>query len=585
MSGRKNMIANRYEVFKHIGQGGMADVFLAVDTILNRQVAIKILRSELSTDAVSVLRFEREAQAATALTHPNIVDIYDVGDYKGHHYIVMEYVEGKTLKQVIQARGALLKEEAVDIMKQLVSAISEAHKRGIIHRDIKPQNVIVKADGTIKVLDFGIALAKGSMQLTQANNVMGSVHYLAPELAKGESASVQSDIYALGIVLFEMLTGDVPFKAESAVQVALMHMRNEIPDVRSINPTVPQSLENIVIRATAKDKTLRYSSCNEMLEDLRTCLKPERLNEPRVHLAPTATSAKLANTAKMHTEAASRPAKKPQPVQKAVEESKDLRVVNPAIQRRPKTNKILMGLLIFLLFLLAISGTYFALSVSGILTPLAREVEVPDLIGMTLMEAKDVCGEASLVLDTTDVTYELTDSTEKGKIIYVSPEAGSEVDKGSRVSVTVSSGIGITVKNYVGESITAARKDLSQYSRMNIMTASEEGSGEDPGTVIRQELLEAGTRFNPENTYEIRLVYAAYPTITIPADIDGRAIADAVTRLEGLGARVLTSNLDPSGLSEEELAALDYGVVIRSEPEIGSEYTQEEDNYVILYYY
>ncbi|MBE6122669.1 MAG: PASTA domain-containing protein, partial [Erysipelotrichaceae bacterium] len=497
----------------------------------------------------------------------------------------MEYVQGRTLKQVVQARGALLKEEAVDIMKQLCSAIAEAHKRGIIHRDIKPQNVIVKADGTIKVLDFGIALAKGSMQLTQANNVMGSVHYLAPELAKGESASVQSDIYALGIVLFEILTGDVPFKAESAVQVALMHMRNEIPDVRSINPTVPQSLENIVIRATAKDKTLRYSSCNEMLEDLRTCLKPERLNEPRVHLAPTATSAKLANTAKMHTEAASRPAKKPQPVQKAVEESKDLRVVNPAIQRRPKTNKILMGLLIFLLLLLAISGTYFALSVSGILTPLAREVEVPDLIGMTLMEAKDVCGEASLVLDTTDVTYELTDSTEKGKIIYVSPEAGSEVDKGSRVSVTVSSGIGITVKNYVGESITAARKDLSQYSRMNIMTASEEGSGEDPGTVIRQELLEAGTRFNPENTYEIRLVYAAYPTITIPADIDGRAIADAVTRLEGLGARVLTSNLDPSGLSEEELAALDYGVVIRSEPEIGSEYTQEEDNYVILYYY
>ena len=581
----RNMIANRYEVFQHIGQGGMADVFLAMDTILNRQVAVKILRSELSTDAVSVLRFEREAQAATALTHPNIVDIYDVGDYKGHHFIVMEYVQGRTLKQVVQARGALLKEEAVDIMKQLCSAIAEAHKRGIIHRDIKPQNVIVKADGTIKVLDFGIALAKGSMQLTQANNVMGSVHYLAPELAKGESASVQSDIYALGIVLFEILTGDVPFKAESAVQVALMHMRNEIPDVRSINPTVPQSLENIVIRATAKDKTLRYSSCNEMLEDLRTCLKPERLNEPRVHLAPTATSAKLANTAKMHTEAASRPAKKPQPVQKAVEESKDLRVVNPAIQRRPKTNKILMGLLIFLLFLLAISGTYFALSVSGILTPLAREVEVPDLIGMTLMEAKDVCGEASLVLDTTDVTYELTDSTEKGKIIYVSPEAGSEVDKGSRVSVTVSSGIGITVKNYVGESITAARKDLSQYSRMNIMTASEEGSGEDPGTVIRQELLEAGTRFNPENTYEIRLVYAAYPTITIPADIDGRAIADAVTRLEGLGARVLTSNLDPSGLSEEELAALDYGVVIRSEPEIGSEYTQEEDNYVILYYY
>ena len=184
-----NLIANRYEVFQHIGQGGMADVFLAVDTILNRQVAVKILRSELCTDAVSVLRFEREAQAATALSHPNIVEIYDVGEYKGHHYIVMEYVSGKPLKKMIQQRGALLTEEAIDIMIQLTSATAEAHRRGIIHRDIKPQNVIVKSDGSIKMLDFGIALAKGSMQLTQANNVMGSVHYLAPELAKGQSGA------------------------------------------------------------------------------------------------------------------------------------------------------------------------------------------------------------------------------------------------------------------------------------------------------------------------------------------------------------------------------------------------------------
>ena len=167
MSG-KNMIANRYEVVRHIGQGGMADVFLAIDTILNRHVAVKILRADLSSDAVSILRFEREAQAATALTHKNIVEVYDVGDYKGHHYIVMEYVPGKTLKQVIRERGPLMNEEGVDIMKQLVSAIAEAHSRGIIHRDIKPQNVIVKSDGSIKMLDFGIATAKGSLQLTQA---------------------------------------------------------------------------------------------------------------------------------------------------------------------------------------------------------------------------------------------------------------------------------------------------------------------------------------------------------------------------------------------------------------------------------
>lgn len=584
MSGRKNMIANRYEVFKHIGQGGMADVFLAVDTILNRQVAIKILRSELSTDAVSVLRFEREAQAATALTHPNIVDIYDVGDYKGHHYIVMEYVEGKTLKQVIQARGALLKEEAVDIMKQLVSAISEAHKRGIIHRDIKPQNVIVKADGTIKVLDFGIALAKGSMQLTQANNVMGSVHYLAPELARGESASVQSDIYALGIVLFEMLTGDVPFKADSAVQVALMHMRNEMPSVRVFNPTLPQSVENIVIRATAKDRTQRYVSCNEMLDDLKTCLRPERLNEPKLVLTATEQTKKLTDTAKAHSEKNSKPVKKHTEKKKEpVREYK--RVSDPAIQRKPRTNKFMMGLLIFLLALLTVSGIYYALNVSGILTPEPTTVEVPNLVNMTLMEAEEACKEAELVLDTANVTYELTDFTDKGKIVKASPDTGEEVEKGSRITVTVSSGIGITVKDYAGWSLTEAMDDLSQYSRMNVLTDHEDSETVDPGVVIRQELLEPDTKFNPENTYEIRLIYSSYPEITIPADIYGMEITEAVRYLESLGAKVLTSNLDPSSLSEAEQEALSYGTVIRSDPETGTDYTQEESNYVILYYY
>ncbi|MCR5450976.1 MAG: Stk1 family PASTA domain-containing Ser/Thr kinase [Solobacterium sp.] len=584
MSGRKNMIANRYEVFKHIGQGGMADVFLAVDTILNRQVAIKILRSELSTDAVSVLRFEREAQAATALTHPNIVDIYDVGDYKGHHYIVMEYVEGKTLKQVIQARGALLKEEAVDIMKQLVSAIAEAHKRGIIHRDIKPQNVIVKADGTIKVLDFGIALAKGSMQLTQANNVMGSVHYLAPELARGESASVQSDIYALGIVLFEALTGDVPFKADSAVQVALMHMRNEMPSVRVFNPTLPQSVENIVIRATAKDRTQRYVSCNEMLDDLKTCLRSERLNEPKLILETTEQAKKLTDTAKAHSEKNSKTVRKnPEKKKEPVREYK--RVSDPAIQRKPRTNKFMMGLLIFLLFLLTVSGVYYALNVSGILTPEPTTVEVPNLINMTLTEAEDACTQAELQLDTANVTYELTDFTDKGKIVKVSPEIGEEVEKGSKITVTVSSGIGITVKNYAGWTLTEAMDDLSQYSRMNVMTDHEDSDTVEPGVVIRQELLEAGTKFNPENTYEILLVYSSYPTITIPADIYGMEITEAVSYLESLGAKVLTSNLDPSSLSEAEQEALSYGTVIRSDPETGTDYTQEESNYVILYYY
>ena len=596
-----NLIANRYEVFQHIGQGGMADVFLAVDTILNRQVAIKILRSELCTDAVSVLRFEREAQAATALAHPNIVEIYDVGEYKGHHYIVMEYVPGKPLKKVIQQRGALLKEEAVDIMKQLTSATAEAHRRGIIHRDIKPQNVIVKSDGSIKMLDFGIALAKGSMQLTQANNVMGSVHYLAPELARGESASPQSDIYALGIVLFEMLTGDVPFKADQAVQVALMQMHNTIPDVRSINPDLPQSVENIVIRATAKNPDQRYRSCNEMLDDLRTCLRPERLNEPKIKLATTAeqlnakarrekeeTRMQAARNGLGDTGTQSRGLllkKKERTGSIERTRSDGTRVINPAVERTAHTNRPLFFLLIFLLAILAMSGTYFALSLSGVFNPAAKTVEVPNLVGMSLTEAKATCTDGSLVLDTGNVEYTLTEDTEKGQIISVTPAAGTEVEKGSRVSVVVSSGIGVRVQDYTGAKLSDVIRDLSQYTYLKVSTREETSDTAAPGTVISQELLKPGDMFNPNTASEIRLVYSRYPTIIIPPEINGMLVEEASQLLESMGVEVFSSNLDTTGLSEEEIANLNTGVVIRSDPEAGSEYTQKDDTYVVLYYY
>ncbi len=633
-----NLIANRYEVFQHIGQGGMADVFLAVDTILNRQVAVKILRSELCTDAVSVLRFEREAQAATALSHPNIVEIYDVGEYKGHHYIVMEYVSGKPLKKMIQQRGALLTEEAIDIMIQLTGATAEAHRRGIIHRDIKPQNVIVKSDGSIKMLDFGIALAKGSMQLTQANNVMGSVHYLAPELAKGQSASPQSDIYALGICLFEMLTGDVPFKADQAVQVALMHMHNDMPEVRSINPQIPQSVENIVIRATAKDPDKRYTSCNEMLEDLRTCLRPERKNEAKLllnentRLVETIKGNKKKGTRMQQVDPElsrdmkkrsdympKRPARKnsvtgtnlrpkvtasapvqqetsaaPAPVRERVVAHSEMidrnrsdgsRVSKPAVSRGPKTSKGVKFLLIMLVTLLGISLLVLGFNQISALTAAGRMVEVPDLVGKTLTDAKAICTDNSLVLDTSNVEYTLTESTEKGQIISCNPAVGTEVEKGSRISVSVSSGIGVKISDYRGQNINAVIKELSQYNFLKVTTKEEENETAEPGSILRQELLEPGTMFNPNNVSEIVLVYASYPTVVIPYEINGMAVEEASKMLEALGVEVFSSTLDTTGLSEEEIANLNTGVVIRSDPEAGSEYTQREDNYVVLYYY
>ncbi len=569
-----NIIANRYEVFKHIGQGGMADVFLAMDTILNREVAIKILKSELCADPVSLVRFEREAQAATTLSHPNIVEIYDVGDYKGRRYIVMEYVPGRTLKQVIRSRGSLEADEAIDIEKQLVSAVSKAHHKGIIYRDIKPQNIIVKSDGSIKILDFGIAIAKGNVQVTQANNVMGSVHYLAPELAKGKPASVQSDIYALGIVLFEMLSGDVPFKADSAVQVALMQMRNEMPSIRSINPSIPQSIENIITRATVKDPQKRYKSCVDMLDDLRTCFRKDRLNERRLVLSPQQADLE-------------------QGYKEVDEDETRERVVKPAVAKKKKKNVFLKVVVAVLVALGAIGGGYAVIQ-SGIFDSKKDISIVPDLLGKSITEAKDLCSEVNLVLDTSNVTYTLTDTTSKGQIIESSPEAGSEIEKGSKVTVVVSSGIAEVADDYVGWNITDATQDISskknsngieKYKNTKVTTVEEYSETAKAGEVIRQELLEAGTRFNPDNTTEIRLVYASYPTIVIPGNLEGMTIEEAEQVLQELGANVLASNLDTSSLSETEIANLQTGVVIKTEPELGSEYTQREDNYVILYYY
>ena len=569
-----NMIANRYEVFKHIGQGGMADVFLAMDTILNREVAIKILRSELCADPVSVVRFEREAQAATTLSHPNIVEIYDVGEYKGHRYIVMEYVPGRTLKQVIRSRGSLEPDEAIDIEKQLVSAVSEAHHKGIIHRDIKPQNIIVKSDGSIKILDFGIAIAKGNIQVTQANNVMGSVHYLAPELAKGKPASVQSDIYALGIVLFEMLSGDVPFKADSAVQVALMQMRNEMPSIRTINPSIPQSIENIITRATAKDPSKRYSSCVDMLDDLRTCFRRDRINERKLVLSP-----RQADREQGYNE-------------ENVDSSKD-KVVKPAVAKK-KNNNILLKVVVAILVLLASVGGVYGVIQSGIFDPKKDIAVVPDLLGRSITEAKDLCIEANLVLDTSNITYTLTDTTSKGQIIETDPVSGTEIEKGSRIKVTVSSGIAEVADNYIGWNITDATSDIAskknsngieKYKNTKVTTVEETSEDSTPGEVIKQELLEPGTRFNPDNTTEIRLVYASYPTIVIPGNLEGMSIEEAEKVLQDMGAMVLASNLDTTNLTPEEIENLQTGVVIKTDPELGSEYTQREDNYIILYYY
>src|SRR5690625_1613701 len=274
-----HLLSERYRIKRTIGGGGMANVYLARDIILDRDVAIKVLRLEYANDAEFIERFDREAQAATSLSHPNIVNIYDVGEEEHILYMVMEYVDGLTLKEFIQQNSPIVVEEALEIMKQLTDAISHAHDNGLIHRDIKPQNVLVDHDGNVKITDFGIAMALSATSLTQTNSILGSVHYLSPEQARGGIATKKSDIYSLGIVLFELLTGQLPFSGQSPVSIALKHLQNETPSVRELNNQIPQSVENIVLKATAKNTLHRYESGYEMELALNSALDPERMNE------------------------------------------------------------------------------------------------------------------------------------------------------------------------------------------------------------------------------------------------------------------------------------------------------------------
>ena len=282
MLSKGQKINNRYEIVKNIGEGGMANVYLANDTILERKVAVKVLRGDLSADDKFIRRFEREALSVSNLSHPNIVEVYDVGVEEGSHYIVMEYIDGKTLKQLLKKRESLTLSEVIDIMTQLTDGISHAHESYIIHRDIKPQNIMIEDDGRVKITDFGIAMALNATQLTQTNSVMGSVHYLPPEQASGKSATVKSDIYSMGILMYELLTGNVPFKGDNAVEIALKHMKDKIPSVRKQDPSIPQSVENIILKATAKNPRNRYDSAKEMHEDLLHCLDEEHANDKKV---------------------------------------------------------------------------------------------------------------------------------------------------------------------------------------------------------------------------------------------------------------------------------------------------------------
>lgn len=426
MLSRGQKINDRYEIIKTIGEGGMANVYLANDTILERNVAIKVLRGDLSTDEKFIRRFKREALSVSNLSHPNIVEVYDVGEEEGNYYIVMEYIDGKTLKQQLQKRGALTLTEVIDIMSQLADGLAHAHEAYIIHRDIKPQNIMIEDNGLIKITDFGIATAINSTQLTQTNSVMGSVHYLPPEQASGKGSTIKSDIYSLGILMYELITGAVPFKGDTAVEIALKHMKEKIPSIRKQNPTIPQSIENIILKATAKNPKNRYDSVRDMYKDLSTAM--ERQNEKRlVYEYP---ENDLEET-KVITPVPKEPKK--EVVDKPREKKEEMD--NSFIEEKESNSKlpiILAGVL--LVILIALAAVFLFISSKG---NRAKEVKVPNVVGLTIEEAMEKVTEAGLNYTT---KYEESATVEEGHVIRTEPKSGSTKTKGSTITIIESSG-------------------------------------------------------------------------------------------------------------------------------------------------
>ena len=512
MIDKGELIDNRYKIIKSIGEGGMANVYLAWDTILEREVAVKILRGDLADDEKFVRRFQREANSASSLRHPNIVEMYDVGEDNGKYFIVMEYVNGKTLKSLIKKRGALNINESIDIMMQLASGIACAHDSFIIHRDIKPQNVLILEDGRVKITDFGIAMALNSAELTQTNSVMGSVHYLPPEQASGNGATIKSDIYSLGILMFELLTGKVPFKGDNAVEIAIKHMKDQIPSVVDINNSIPQSVENIVLKACAKNPKNRYDSVGEMYNDLKSCLSEERINEPRlVYPYPEHNIETNKSISKLET----REVKNKELDKEVLKEEKSNKRVNIVLKIVAVTavSIVFIGLLFILIFS---SGR-------------TKEVVVPsDLIGLTETKA---CKKLKDVDLKCEVSYVFDAEYDEDVVLSVSPKSNSKIKVGNTVKLKVSSFEDtIEVEDYTGRNLDTVKSELEGYG-IKVITTPQKVTIDDEieeNTIISQN-VEEGTRLSTKKNSRgvIELVYSTLITV-YPDFTDGSYTKDLI---------------------------------------------------------
>ena len=557
------IFAGRYRIVKQIGRGGMADVYLAKDLILDgEEVAVKVLRTNYQTDPIAVARFQREARAMADLDHPHIVRITDIGEEDGQQYLAMEYVAGLDLKRYIKEHYPLSNEEAVRIMGQILLAMRLAHTRGIVHRDLKPQNILLTPDGTAKVTDFGIAVAFAETSLTQTNSMLGSVHYLSPEQARGSKATVQSDIYAMGIIFYEMLTGHIPYDGDSAVTIALQHFQKPLPSVIDENPSVPQALENVVIKATAKKLTDRYQSVAEMYVDLSSSLSYNRRNEPKLVFndttkADTKTLPKVSQSTLTSIPKVQTQSPKPQAAKPSQQVSEDNYASKPVKKRKFRVRYMILLASIVLV----------AASLIWILSRTPATIAIPDVAGQTVAEAKETLKKANFEIG--EEKSEASEKVEEGRIIRTDPEAGKTRKEGSKINLVVSSGKqSFQLSNYIGRKSTDVIAELKQKKvPENLIKIEEEESSEsEAGTVLRQSPA-AGTTYDLSKASTITLIVAKKVTSVAMPSYTGSSLEftkNNLVQIVGIkeaNIEVVEVSTAPAGTAE--------GTVVEQSPKAG----------------
>lgn len=555
MIGQK--LGGRYELVAKIGGGGMALVYRAHDNVLNRPVAVKVLRPQFATDEDFLRRFRREAQAAASLSHQNIVSIYDVGNDGDTHYIVMELIDGRTLKERIQEGKPLPVVEALDIAYQICEALEHAHQNRIIHRDIKPHNIMLTRNSKVKVTDFGIARAMTSATLTHTGTIIGSVHYFSPEQARGGLTGAKSDLYSLGVVLYEMLTGTLPFQGESAVTIALKHMHERVVPPRSLNLTIPLDVDRLVMRALEKNQLERYASAGDMMADIGRCLAKVRA-PAGAQIAPDPPGPsplpprRVEKSPPRATEARARTRSEPAPARPTEDEDEE----EWPVARRKTRPWVAVLLVLLVLSALGAAGAYLVWDWLNVPT-----LEVPDVTGMVYLQAQHVLRDRGLTAEQVANRYD--DQVPANYVIEQIPEPGTLVRKGRSVKLVVSLGLPLAVVpdlRGVNERDANVRLISSGLALGNI---TYEYHPEIPEGAIISQSLPSGTRVGTGTLVDVRVSLGPEARVVVVPDFRGQQVNEVLQRLAGLHLQ--------EGEVHQEYSDQPLGVVTRQLPEPGDE--------------